>query len=48
MKNSWSAEGWGDQGYMYMGRGNDPATGKPYNNLQGQCGVLSQGVYPVL
>jgi hypothetical protein len=48
MKNSWSADGWGSEGYMYMGRGADPATGKPYNNQKGQCGVLSQGVYPVL
>ena len=48
MKNSWSAEGWGDQGYMYMGRGINPATGKLYNQGAGQCGVLSQGVYPVL
>jgi hypothetical protein len=54
MKNSWGSssgsgnEGWGDQGYMYMGRNNDPATGKPYNQGKGQCGVLSQGVYPVL
>jgi KDEL-tailed cysteine endopeptidase len=54
MKNSWGGssgsgnEGWGDQGYMYMGRGVDPATGKLYNQGAGQCGVLSQGVYPVL
>lgn len=52
MKNSWGSssgsDGWGDQGYMYMGRNNDPATGKPYNQGKGQCGVLSQGVYPVL
>jgi C1A family cysteine protease len=48
MKNSWSAESWGDQGYMYMGRGVDPATGKLYNQGKGQCGVLSQGVYPVM
>jgi C1A family cysteine protease len=54
MKNSWGSssgsgnEGWGDQGYMYMGRNNDPATGKLYNQGKGQCGVLSQGVYPVL
>ena len=54
MKNSWGSssesgnEGWGSGGYMYMGRNNDPATGKPYNQGKGQCGVLSQGVYPVL
>jgi C1A family cysteine protease len=47
LKNSWAAS-WGDQGYMYIGRGNDPATGKPYNGGKGQCGVLMQGVYPVL
>jgi C1A family cysteine protease len=47
MKNSWSPT-WGSQGYMYMGKGNDPATGKPYNGEKGQCGVLMQGVYPVL
>jgi C1A family cysteine protease len=47
MKNSWGPE-WGNQGYMYMGKGNDPATGKPYNGGKGQCGVLMQGVYPVL
>ena len=46
MKNSWSS-GWGDQGYMYMARGLD-ASGKPYNSGKGQCGVLMQGVYPVL
>ncbi len=47
MKNSWGPE-WGSSGYMYMGKGNDPATGKPYNGGKGQCGVLTQGVYPVL
>jgi C1A family cysteine protease len=47
MKNSWSTS-WGSQGYLYMGKGNDPATGKPYNGGKGQCGVLMQGVYPVL
>jgi cathepsin L len=46
MKNSWSTS-WGSQGYMYMGKGVD-ATGKPYNGGKGQCGVLMQGVYPVL
>ena len=48
MKNSWGSSSWGDQGYMYMGKGNDPASGKPYNGGHGQCGVLMQGVYPVL
>jgi C1A family cysteine protease len=47
MKNSWGSSSWGDQGYMYMGKGNDPS-GKPYNSGKGQCGVLMQGVYPVL
>jgi C1A family cysteine protease len=47
LKNSWGSSSWGDQGYMYMGKGNDPS-GKPYNSGKGQCGVLMQGVYPVL
>jgi C1A family cysteine protease len=47
MKNSWGVE-WGDKGYMYMGRGNDPATGKPYNGGKGQCAVLTNGIYPVI
>jgi C1A family cysteine protease len=47
LKNSWSNT-WGDGGYMYIGKGNDPATGKPYNGNKGQCGLLMQGVYPVL
>ena len=47
LKNSWSTS-WADGGYMYIGRGNDPATGKPYNGNKGQCGLLMQGVYPVL
>jgi KDEL-tailed cysteine endopeptidase len=46
MKNSWDIT-WGSQGYMYMGKGVDP-NGKPYNSGKGQCGVLMQGVYPVL
>jgi C1A family cysteine protease len=46
MKNSWDVS-WGDKGYMYMGRGTD-ASGKSYNGGKGQCGVLMQGVYPVL
>jgi len=46
MKNSWDVT-WGSQGYMYMARGLD-ASGKPYNGGKGQCGVLMQGVYPVL
>lgn len=47
LKNSWSTS-WADGGYMYIGRGNDPATDKPYNGGHGQCGLLMQGVYPVL
>jgi C1A family cysteine protease len=47
LKNSWSSS-WGDNGYIYLGRGNDPATSKPYNNGNGQCGVLMQAVYPNL
>jgi C1A family cysteine protease len=47
MKNSWGSSSWGDQGYMYMGKGVDPS-GKSYNSGKGQCGVLMQGVYPVL
>lgn len=46
MKNSWDYS-WGSQGYMYMGKGVD-ASGKSYNGGKGQCGVLMQGVYPVL
>lgn len=46
MKNSWDVT-WGDKGYMYMGKGID-ASGKSYNGGKGQCGVLMQGVYPVL
>jgi C1A family cysteine protease len=47
LKNSWSNT-WGDNGYMYIGKGNDPATGQLYNNGGGQCGLLMQGVYPNL
>ena len=41
LKNSW-ANTWGDHGYMYLGKGSQ------YNGGKGQCGVLMQGVYPVL
>lgn len=41
LKNSWSSS-WGDQGYMYLGRG------AQYNGGKGQCGVLMQGVFPVV
>lgn len=48
LKNSWGI-GWGmENGYMYLGKGNDPATGKPYNNGAGQCGVLEMASYPSL
>jgi C1A family cysteine protease len=40
MKNSWSSD-WGEGGYMRMGRGN-------YNDGAGQCGVLLDGVFPIL
>jgi C1A family cysteine protease len=39
MKNSWG-QSWGDNGYCYLGRGDQ------YNGGKGQCGVLMQGVYP--
>lgn len=47
LKNSWSSS-WGLGGYMYLGKGNDPNTGKPYNNGAGQCGVLGMASYPSL
>jgi len=47
LRNSWSTS-WGDAGYMYIGKGNDPATGKPYNSGSGQCGLLMEGSYPVM
>ena len=47
LKNSWS-NSWGDNGYIYLAKGNDLTTGKPYNNGSGQCGVLMEGVYPNL
>lgn len=45
LRNSWSTS-WGDKGYMYIGKGNDPATGKPYNGGKGQCGLLMEASYP--
>lgn len=47
LKNSWGIE-WGMDGYLLLGKGNDPATGKPYNNGAGQCGVLGMASYPSL
>ncbi len=47
LKNSWGTS-WGSSGYVYLGRNNDPATGKPYNGGKGQCGVLMEGSYPTL
>ena len=47
LRNSWGLS-WGQSGYMYIGKGNDPATGKPYNNGAGQCGLLMEASYPVL
>jgi cathepsin L len=46
LRNSWGL--WGQSGYMLISRGNDPATGKPYNNGAGQCGLLMEGSYPVV
>jgi C1A family cysteine protease len=47
LRNSWGVT-WGQNGYMYIGKGNDPATGKPYNGGAGQCGLLMEGSYPVM
>ncbi len=47
LRNSWGTS-WGDNGYMLIGKGTDPATGKPYNNGAGQCGLLTTGSYPVV
>lgn len=47
LRNSWGLS-WGQSGYMLIGKGNDPATGKPYNNGAGECGLLMEGSYPVM
>jgi hypothetical protein len=47
LKNSWGIS-WGDQGFMLLGKGFQPNSIIPYNNGAGQCGVLSQGSYPIL
>ena len=41
VKNSWGTT-WGDEGYIYLGRG------PQYNSGAGQCGVLMQASYPSL
>lgn len=40
LRNSWGVS-WGDQGYMYLGKGSSYGP-------SGQCGVLSEGSYPVV
>ncbi len=46
LRNSWGL--WGQNGYMMIARGLDPATGKPYNDNSGQCGLLLEASYPVM
>ena len=41
VKNSWGTT-WGDEGYIYLGRGSE------FNNGAGQCGMLMQASYPVV
>jgi C1A family cysteine protease len=47
VKNSWGVS-WGMNGYILLGRGINPTTHLPYNNGDGQCGILLQASYPVV
>lgn len=47
VKNSWGTS-WGVMGYILLGRGINPETHLPYNNGDGQCGLLLQASYPIL
>jgi hypothetical protein len=47
VKNSWSTS-WGLGGYIKLGRGINPETEAPYNNGDGQCGLLLEASYPML
>jgi C1A family cysteine protease len=47
VKNSWSTS-WGMDGYILLGRGINPETHLPYNNGDGQCGLLLEASYPTL
>lgn len=47
VKNSWGVS-WGMDGYILLGRGINPETHLPYNNGDGQCGMLLEGSYPIL
>jgi C1A family cysteine protease len=47
VKNSWGTT-WGMKGYILLGRGINSETHLPYNNGDGQCGLLLQASYPIL